>query len=376
MTGGQFSLVRVVFGAGVASSAGWAMARSTTLHVGLALAFAVLVAGVLLALGAHTRAAAALIATVVVVYGVLESGLDWANLAVLLALAPFLLAPDAPYLSWKARGKVDPRGSGPPSVTQLRVARYAAAALFTFGAVSTGNTLLDDSAANIRIAWARLLRDGWVDVPWHEWSDGTLQAVGWLGVALLFVAGARLWGGTLPKLLWILVLVELLVVGVVAGFGSVLGALVLMLLVFEPRWLPARRDGDEPALVFYDGHCGLCHRTVRLLLAEDATGDTFRFSPLQGATFPERVEARDDLPDSVLVLTPDGRLLMRSSAAIEALWRLGGFWRALGHALWLVPRPLRDLGYAGVAKVRKAIFGAPEATCPIIPADLGPRFLP
>ena len=37
-----------------------------------------------------------------------------------------------------------------------------------------------------------------------------------------------------------------------------------------------------PDQVFYDGHCGLCHRTVLFLLTRDRDGALFRFGPLFG----------------------------------------------------------------------------------------------
>ncbi|MBM3977909.1 MAG: DUF393 domain-containing protein, partial [Planctomycetes bacterium] len=36
--------------------------------------------------------------------------------------------------------------------------------------------------------------------------------------------------------------------------------------------------------VYYDGSCGLCHRTVRLLALRDRAA-RLRFAPLHGATF-------------------------------------------------------------------------------------------
>ena len=38
-------------------------------------------------------------------------------------------------------------------------------------------------------------------------------------------------------------------------------------------------------LVFYDGRCGLCHHSVRFLLARDRDGALFRYAPLFGETF-------------------------------------------------------------------------------------------
>ena len=88
-------------------------------------------------------------------------------------------------------------------------------------------------------------------------------------------------------------------------------------------------------MLFYDGHCALCHRSVKFVLKHDRSGKLFRFAPLQGPTFEARVpaEKRAGLPDSVIVLTNDGALLMRSNAFLHVLRRLGGGWRALAACL-------------------------------------------
>ena len=130
-------------------------------------------------------------------------------------------------------------------------------------------------------------------------------------------------------------------------------------------------------VVFYDGGCGLCHRAVRFALARDREG-RLRFAPLGGATFQEVVDpaARAALPDSLVLRTADGRLLTRTSALAVVLGELPGPWPLLGRLLRLVPRPLRDLVYDAVAKVRRRVFPKPEGACPVVPAGLRERFLP
>jgi predicted DCC family thiol-disulfide oxidoreductase YuxK len=117
---------------------------------------------------------------------------------------------------------------------------------------------------------------------------------------------------------------------------------------------------------------------VRFLLAEDRLAAVCRFAPLQGPTFEEVVpEAeRSALADSIVLVRGDGTLLQRSDAIGRLLLGLGGFWRLLGHALLLVPRPLRDAGYDLVAVVRKRIFAQPKGLCPLLPPSLGARFDP
>jgi len=150
----------------------------------------------------------------------------------------------------------------------------------------------------------------------------------------------------------------------------------LTLTVFDPALIPGRR-GRTPEVVYYDGDCGLCHRTVRFLLAEDQRGDTFRYAALQSDHFAQHVSdaERASLGDSVIVRTSDGRLLQRSSAVVHLLLALGGLWRVIGSLIWCIPRPLRDFGYDSIARVRKRVFSAPQGHCPLIPAELGARFL-
>ena len=131
-------------------------------------------------------------------------------------------------------------------------------------------------------------------------------------------------------------------------------------------------------ILFYDGHCGLCHRTVLFVLKHDRSGDAFRFAPLQGETFLARVpaERRAGLPDSVVVLKADGKLLVRSDAVIHILRRLGGGWGTLAEILWIFPRALRDAVYNVVARVRYRVFGKREELCPVMPRELRARFDP
>lgn len=137
-------------------------------------------------------------------------------------------------------------------------------------------------------------------------------------------------------------------------------------------------DEARRELVFYDGTCGLCHGVVRFLLRRDRDGSRFRYAPLQGETWVARVpaERRRELPDSVVVRTAEGDLLVESRGVIHLLRRLGGGWKVMAGLLWIVPRPLRDLGYRLIAAVRYRLFQRPQELCPILPEELRARFLP
>lgn len=128
-------------------------------------------------------------------------------------------------------------------------------------------------------------------------------------------------------------------------------------------------------ILFYDGHCGMCHGFVRFLLARDRAR-AFVFAPLQGETFAATVpEAeRTQLPDSMVVRTRDGRLLVRSAAALHVLDTLGGGWRVLAWLLRPLPRTLLDRAYAAVAAIRHRLAPPPPAACPLVPPDVRARF--
>ncbi len=135
---------------------------------------------------------------------------------------------------------------------------------------------------------------------------------------------------------------------------------------------PPARD-----IIFYDGECGLCHGVVKWVMARDAEGRMFDFSPLQGETFAARVPAaqRAGLPDSVVVRTREGGLLTRSDASLYILEQLGGRGRRQARGLRLAPRALRDLLYRVVARLRK-LLAKPVNVCPVMTEAQRSRFLP
>jgi predicted DCC family thiol-disulfide oxidoreductase YuxK len=135
---------------------------------------------------------------------------------------------------------------------------------------------------------------------------------------------------------------------------------------------------QESEYIFYDGHCGLCHRAVKFVLKHDRSGNAFRFAPLQGETIQSHISAerRASLPNTFVVLRRDGELLMRSNASLHILERLGGCWRILANILRVIPRGLRDLMYDFVARIRFRLFGRRDDLCPVVPPNLRARFDP
>lgn len=124
--------------------------------------------------------------------------------------------------------------------------------------------------------------------------------------------------------------------------------------------------------LFYDGGCGFCRGAVRFVARRDPSG-RIHFAPLGGATFARLVppEKRDGLPDSLLVLTPEGVLSTRSGAVIQLLRRMGPGWRWVGALLTAVPEPIRDAAYQWVARHRTT-----RAACPRDESTGDDRFEP
>jgi predicted DCC family thiol-disulfide oxidoreductase YuxK len=115
-------------------------------------------------------------------------------------------------------------------------------------------------------------------------------------------------------------------------------------------------SSTAPAVVVYDGSCGLCRGGVTWISRRAVRGE-FEFLPCQSAErrarFPRLEEAR--CMEAIHLLLPDGRVLAGDAAIPEILRRLKG-WRWLA-ALFRLPGASR-LGppvYGWVARHRHQI---------------------
>lgn len=132
-------------------------------------------------------------------------------------------------------------------------------------------------------------------------------------------------------------------------------------------------DSKSHPIVFFDGVCGLCSNFVDYLLDRDSDG-VLRFAPLQGSTAEEIVSEKIRAGLGTVVFADGGRTWTRSAAVARILMRLGGRWAFLGGLLWLVPWPLRDLGYVVTARLRYRLFGKLDS-CRLPTPEIRARFL-
>lgn len=132
-------------------------------------------------------------------------------------------------------------------------------------------------------------------------------------------------------------------------------------------------DSDTNPILFFDGVCGLCNSVVDWVLRNDRRG-VVRFSPLQGQTAQQRLPDVDRERLDTVVFIEGDRITRRSTAIVRLLSHLGGIWTVLAWLLWLIPWPLRDVGYRAVSKLRYRLFGKKE-TCRLPTPDERARFL-
>lgn len=124
--------------------------------------------------------------------------------------------------------------------------------------------------------------------------------------------------------------------------------------------LSSDSDNSDHPTVFFDGVCGLCNHSVNWLLARDPE-HKLRFAPLQGMTAGKILESEIRNRLDTLVFVRNGETFIRTAAVSRILMTLGGRWRVLGGLLWVVPSPIRDLGYRIVSRLRYRLFGKHES---------------
>lgn len=378
-TGAQYSIYRVGLSLLVAFSIAGLIATpqpENTTALWTALPWLGVPATLALALGLRDRWAAALLIPILAlgIVATVRAGAGghapFDGIFAIVLLAFHVAVPGAPFGSFDARGRTDPGGTWTRPIWighaawSLLAFLYLASGLARVAVISSIST----GVGMIAISWLGLVFE-------VGFAIGTFRSrwrpALWLAMAFWRIA-------------WI------------TAFGPHPGdasLALLQILACEPStWWPGRSAHSPspgaiaagPARLFYDGDCGLCHRSVRFILSEErGTPEALRlrFAPLESRTFEQRLATRgdlsiDSLPDSIVVELEDGSILVRSAAACEIASRLGGLWLGLARASAWLPRRLLDRGYDGIAFIRKHLFARPAESCPILPPALRARFDP
>jgi predicted DCC family thiol-disulfide oxidoreductase YuxK len=133
-------------------------------------------------------------------------------------------------------------------------------------------------------------------------------------------------------------------------------------------------EGRKGQVILFDGECNLCNGFVGFVLPRDPAAH-FKFASLQ-SSFGQDLLTGHDLPANTLdsvVLVDEGKVYIRSTAALRIVRRLSGLWPLL-YLLILVPRPIRDAVYDFIARHRYRWFGKRES-CLLPTPENRKRFL-
>jgi predicted DCC family thiol-disulfide oxidoreductase YuxK len=131
---------------------------------------------------------------------------------------------------------------------------------------------------------------------------------------------------------------------------------------------------SDTAVVLFDGTCAFCEGAVKFIAARDPHA-YFRFGASQTDAGRAVLAAHGLTREATrsLVLVEDDRVYLRSTASLRIARRLTWPWSMLGIFL-VVPRPLRDIVYRGVAVVRHHLAGTSNA-CEIPPPEIRTRMI-
>ena len=126
-------------------------------------------------------------------------------------------------------------------------------------------------------------------------------------------------------------------------------------------------------IVFFDGVCNLCQRSVQFILPRDPGGN-FLFASLQEGL------ANQLIPDVItsangqgsIILWEEGKVSYRSTAVLRIAKKLSGLWPLL-YVFILVPPFIRDGVYDLIAKNRYRWWGKTD-TCMVPSKEWVKRF--
>ncbi len=111
------------------------------------------------------------------------------------------------------------------------------------------------------------------------------------------------------------------------------------------------------SVIFYDGVCNLCYKTIRFIIKHDSKKQ-FLFVSLQSdaaAKLLLQLYDKNTVLNSIVLI--DGNLIYKKSTAVLLiLKKIGGIW-GLFYFLKIIPKRFRDFIYDKIAMHRYKWFG-------------------
>ena len=120
----------------------------------------------------------------------------------------------------------------------------------------------------------------------------------------------------------------------------------------------------EQTILYYDGLCVLCNKSMRFIINRDRKNQ-FKIGFLD--------EQKNKNKQDSVVLVHKGIKYNYSNAVIKSLILIGGIYK-LAALLFIFPKSLRDFVYKIIAKNRYKWFGK-HNTCPTLPEEWKARLI-
>ena len=118
---------------------------------------------------------------------------------------------------------------------------------------------------------------------------------------------------------------------------------------------------DQRDFLFLDGDCGLCHRLATFIDKRLGKGKQLGYRPILHEdaqrvlqTLPSKLRDADSV-----YLIRNGKPYIRSAAGIRCVLYMRWYYKMWFPVLWLIPLPLRNIGYRLIAKYRHKFFKRP-----------------
>ena len=127
-------------------------------------------------------------------------------------------------------------------------------------------------------------------------------------------------------------------------------------------------------IILFDGVCNLCNSAVKFVLRWDKNS-VFKFASLQ-SDVAKKILSKvgiSDMDDRTFVLIDNGKVYIRSTAALRVCRNLSGLWPFMTIFL-IVPWFIRDWVYNLISKNRYRWFGKRD-TCMIPSPEMKYKFL-
>ena len=131
----------------------------------------------------------------------------------------------------------------------------------------------------------------------------------------------------------------------------------------------------DKKIILFDGVCNLCNTSVNFIIKHDKK-DLFRFVSIQsnlGQNILTYIGIQTSTIDSVILYEPGIAYYYKSSAALEIMKNLGGFFYFI-IILKIIPKSILNMIYDFIAQNRYKWLGKKES-CMIPSVELKSKFL-